>query len=134
MYKVFPMTDASACESLCLRCAIPYRESFPLYAIETERGLVGAVSFYMDGGNAVIDYVGDVGHALEEDFEPFFVCVRQVLNVMDCCGAHDGYFLHVPDSRLRLATAVGFRKQPDGRYYMDLRDFFIEPCQHDKKE
>lgn len=130
MYKVYPMTDPAACEPLCAACGIPYKPSFPLYAIETEKGLVGAVSFFMEGGKACIDQVGSIGDELESDFEPFFIACRQVLNVMDYCGAHDGYFLHVPEAQRRLALATGFKEQPDGSWYMDLRDFFIEPCQH----
>ena len=133
MYKVSLLRDPALQEQLCERCGIPYTPGFPALSIETEKGYVGVIPFYIEGGNGYLQAIGALPGAVEEDFEPFFVAGRQALNLIDQCGAHDGYLLSFPPEQQRLVTAIGF-KERDGQWHMDLRGFFIEPCKHPVEE
>ncbi len=133
MYKISLIRDAALQKQLSDRCGIADHPGFPAVSIETEKGYVGIIPFYVEGGKGILRCIGALPGAVEEDFEPFFVAGRQVLNLLDQCGAHDGYLLEFPPEQKRLVTAIGF-KETDGQWYMDLRGFFIEPCKHSGKE
>ena len=50
------------------------------------------------------------------------------MNFMDSVGATEGYFLSPAEDQERLVQALGYRKQPDGSYYLNTEGFFIEHC------
>ena len=66
------------------------------------------------------------------EFEPMFVMGRATLNFIDLCGVHTAFFDAECDNET-LIKAIGFSKNTEGRFEIDLTDFFNEPCQHSKK-
>ncbi len=127
MYKVFLLRDAELQAKLCEACGLPDYPGYPALAIRTERGDVGILPFYMERGRAVIRAIGALPGAIEEDFEPFFVAGRQLLNMCEQCGAAEGVLLTPPTdpARTRLAKVIGFHEQ-NGVWTMDLRGFFTK--------
>ena len=130
MLEVLPIQDKQEQEALCARCNVPYRAEMLAYQALVEKELRGICQFTMnaDGGKIV-----DFAHVPElYEFEPMFVMGRAALNFIDLCGVHRAYFDAEYDNE-PLIKAIGFSKNAEGRYEMDLTDFFKEPCQHTNK-
>ena len=130
MLEVLPIQDKQEQEALCARCNVPYRAEMLAYQALVEKELRGICQFTMnaDGGKIV-----DFAHVPElYEFEPMFVMGRAALNFIDLCGVHRAFF-DAEYGNETLIKAIGFSRNADGRYEMDLTDFFKEPCSHSKK-
>ena len=129
MLEVLPIQNKQEQEALCARCNIPYRAEMLAYQALVEKELRGICQFTMnaDGGKIV-----DFAHVPDlYEFEPMFVMGRAALNFIDLCGVHRAFFDAEYDNET-LIKAIGFSKNAEGRYEMDLTDFFKEPCKHSK--
>ena len=130
MLEVLPIQDKKEQEALCARCHIPYRAEMLAYQALVEGELRGVCQFTMNAdGGKIVDFA-HIPNGYE--FEPMFVMGRAALNFIDICGVHRAYFDAEYDNET-LIKAIGFTKNDDGRYEMDLTDFFKEPCQHSNK-
>lgn len=130
MLEVLPIQDKKDQEALCARCGIPFRVEMLAYQALVDNELRGICQFTMnkEGGRIV-----DFAHIPEMyEFEPMFVMGRAALNFIDLCGVHRAFFDAKYDNET-LIKAIGFTKNAQDRYEMDLTDFFKEPCQHGKK-
>ena len=131
MLEVLPIQTKKEQEELCKRCQVPFRTEMLAYRALVDGELRGVCQFTMgpDGGR-IVDFAHfpDFGY----EFEPMFVMGRAALNFIDLCGVHRAFFDADYDNEI-LIKAIGFSKNADGRYEMDLTDFFKEPCQHSKK-
>ena len=130
MLEVLPIQDKKEQEALCARCQITYRPEMLAYQALVEGELRGICQFTMNAdGGKIVDFA-HIPNGYE--FEPMFVMGRAALNFIDLCGVHRAYFDAEYDNET-LIKAIGFTKNADGRYEMDLTDFFKEPCQHSNK-
>ena len=132
MLKILAIQQKEAQKALCDACGVPFTETDMAYAIQVDEIDIGIIPFYIKGSEGFIRTVKlkpDI-----EDFEAQFIGGRGCMNFIDLCGAHDCYLLDAGDGsdKYRLAIALGFKKQPDGRWYMNLAGFFEDPCKHDK--
>ncbi len=129
MLEVLPIQDKQEQEALCARCKIPYRAELLAYQALVEGELRGVCQFTM---NASGGRITDFAHVPEKyEFEPMFVMGRAALNFIDLCGVHTAFFDAEYENEA-LIKAIGFSKNSDGRYEMNLTDFFKEPCKHSK--
>ena len=129
MLEVLPIQDKQEQEALCARCGIPFRTELLAYKALVDEELRGICQFTMSAeGGRIVDFA-----ALPEkyEFEPMFVMGRAALNFIDLCSVHRAFFDAECDNET-LIKAIGFSKNNDGRYEMDLTDFFKEPCKHSK--
>lgn len=129
MLEVLPIQSKQEQEALCARCGIMFRTETLAYKALVEGELRGVCQFTMNaGGGRIIDFapVPDL-----YEFEPMFVMGRAALNFIDLCGVHHAYFDAACENET-LIKAIGFSKNSDGRYEIDLTDFFTEPCKHPK--
>ena len=131
MLEVLPIQDKQEQEALCARCGIPFETELLAYKALVDGVLKGICQFTMDQKGGRIVHFAHVPSAYE--FEPMFVMGRAALNFIDLCGVHTAFFDAEYDNET-LIKAVGFRKNAEDRYEMDLTDFFKEPCQHSKHE
>ena len=129
MLEVLPIQDKQEQEALCVRCGIEFRGELLAYKAMIDGELRGVCQFTLgaDGGK-IVDFA-PVPEGYE--FEPMFVMGRAALNFIDLCGVHRAFFDAEYDNET-LIKAIGFSKNSDGRYEIDLTDFFKEPCKHSK--
>ena len=100
------------------------------YAIQVDEIDIGIIPFYIKGSEGFIRTV-KLKPGIT-DFEAQFIGGRGCMNFIDLCGAHDCYLLD-PGSeqdKHRLAIALGFKPNNEGKWYMNLRGFFEDPCKH----
>ena len=129
MLEVLPIQTKQEQEALCARCEIPFHTELLAYKALVDGELRGVCQFTMDAnGGRIMDFA-HVPNAYE--FEPMFVMGRATLNFIDLCGVHRAFFDAAYDNET-LIKAIGFSKNSDGRFEMDLTDFFKEPCKHSK--
>ena len=129
MLEVLPIQTKTEQEALCARCGIPFRTELLAYRATVDGELRGICQFTMDSqGGRIADFAA----AGEPEFEPLFVMGRAALNFIDLCGVHTAFF-DADFENETLIKAIGFEKNPAGRWEMDLTDFFREPCKHSKK-
>lgn len=130
MLEVLPIQDKQEQEALCARCGVPFRTELLAYKALVDGELRGICQFTMNAvGGRIVDFA-NVPDGYE--FEPMFVMGRAALNFIDLCGVHTAFFDAACDNET-LIKAIGFSRNSDGRFEMDLTDFFKEPCQHSKK-
>ena len=129
MLQVLPIQEKQEQEALCARCGVPFDPALLAYKTLVDGELRGVCQFTMDANGGRILHFASAPDLYE--FEPMFVMGRATLNFIDLCGVHRAYF-DADCENETLIKAIGFRKNAEGRYEMDLTDFFIEPCQHHK--
>ena len=126
MLKVLPIQTKERQEEICKLCSVEYKPDLLAYFAEVDGTLAGVSQFKLtDKGGIVYDL------APADDFynfEALFVMGRGTLNFIDLCGVHRAFFDGEADDQ--LLRAVGFKKNEDGRYEVDLNGFFDEPCKH----
>ena len=130
MLEVLPIQSKQEQEALCARCGVPYQAELLAYKALVDGELKGICQFTMDQNGGRILHFAHIPDGYE--FEPMFVMGRAALNFIDLCGVHRAFFDAEYDNQI-LIKAIGFSPNADGRYEMDLTDFFKEPCKHSNK-
>ena len=129
MIKVVPIQTKSEQELACSRCKITFKPDTLAYSASVDDEFVGMCQFKLtDKGGVVYDLA-----VMPEcdSFEAMFVMGRAALNFIDLCGVH--YAKYISDTTDDvLLRAIGFEKNADGVYDIDLTDFFKHPCKHHK--
>ena len=127
MLEVLPIQDKQDQEAIANLCGVPFRTELLAYKALVDGELRGICQFTMNkDGGSIIDFA-NVPEKYE--FEPMFVMGRAALNFIDLCGVHRAYFDAECDNET-LVKAIGFSRNADGRFEMDLTNFFKEPCKH----
>ena len=127
MLEVLPIQSKEQQEALCARCGIVYKPELMAYQALVDGELRGVCQFTLSAnGGRIVDFA-PVQDGYE--FEPMFVMGRATLNFIDLCGVHRAFF-DADCNNEALVKAIGFSRNPDGRYEVDLTDFFKEPCKH----
>ena len=129
MLKVLPIQSKEEQELAAAKCNIKYREDALAYLATVDEAFAGVCQFKLTpNGGEIYDIALIKG---KDDFEALFVMGRAALNFIDLCGVHYAKYLSdkTDDALLR---AIGFEKNDDGIYDIDLTDFFKHPCKHHK--
>jgi hypothetical protein len=137
MLKVLPIQTKSEQEALCIRCAVPFHVDLMAYGASIDGRDVGICQFTMNASGGYLYHlalVKDADISTQDQTEALFVLGRATLNFIDLCGVHKAYFEDRSFLDETMIRAIGFRRDGDGRWFMDLTDFFKSPCQHDKHE
>lgn len=130
LIKVLPIQSKTEQELFCARCGIPFREEALAYAATVDDAFVGMCQFRLsDRGGEILDIVELPD---KRDFEAMFVMGRAALNFIDLCGVHYARFIGETQDE-GLLRAIGFNKNAEGVFDVDLTDFFTHPCQHHKE-
>ena len=130
MLKVLPIQSKADQELDCARCGIPFRADALAYRATVNDVFVGMCQFKLtDHGGEIYD-IAQLPD--QNDFEAMFVMGRAALNFIDLCGVHYARYISDPPDE-SLARAIGFTKNADGIFDVDLTDFFVHPCRHHKE-
>ena len=135
MLEVLPIQSKSEQEAMCARCGMVYSADDMAYKALIDGELMGVCQFTMnrDGGHIRnLSLVKDTEILPKDRAEALFVMGRATLNFIDLCGVHSAFFEDATFEDEAMIKAIGFRKQENGNWWMDLTDFFLHPCQHDK--
>lgn len=133
MLEVLPIQTKLEQEAICARCGIEYKVDCMAYHALVDGNLTAVCQFTMDAeGGHIQDLamVRDVEFSDRDRIESLFVMGRATLNFIDLCGVHVAYFEDESFESEGMIKSIGFTKQEDGRWFVDLTDFFVEPCQH----
>lgn len=130
MLEVIPIQTKTEQEAICARCGVSYLADDLAYQTKVDGQIVGICQFALNDKGGFVHTLCTVEGMT--DTEALFVTGRGALNFIDLCGVHTAYYEVAEDEKRdeTLAHAIGFRKQPDGRWKMDLTDFFNHPCAH----
>ncbi len=133
MLEVLPIQTKLEQEAICARCGIEYKVDCMAYHALVDGNLTAVCQFTMDeeGGHIHdLAMVKDVVFSDRDRIESLFVMGRATLNFIDLCGVHVAYFEDKSFDGEGMIKSIGFTKQEDGRWFVNLTDFFVEPCQH----
>ena len=131
LLSVLPIQDKEEQRTLCEKCGVEYDADLLAYKLIEGETAVGLCQFKMtrEGGSIVtLNCFGG-----EEFFRYIHMLGRGALNFMDLIGARYGY-LDDPTVDDVIAKAIGFEKDENGRYKIDLKALFTSPCQSCKHE
>ena len=132
MLKVLPIQSKAEQEKICMACGVKFDPDLLAYSATVNDILAGVCQFKLtDKGGMLYDLAPATDSF---DFEALFVLGRGTLNFIDLCGVHNACFLgaiHNEETE-RLIKAIGFKKNDDGSFTVDLNGFFTDHC-HDKK-
>lgn len=126
MIQVLPIQEKALQAQFCALCSIPYRAEQLAYAAYDAKGnFVGMCQFYM---NAEGGHLTDLALPTKEDpLDALFVLGRTALNFIDLCGIKLAFFegtgLGDP-----LLSRIGFSKNEQGNWAMNLEGFFTKGC------
>ena len=130
LIKVLPIQDKTEQELACARCGIPVRVDALAYEATVDDVFVGMCQFRLtDHGGEILDLFELPD---KRDFEAIFVMGRAALNFIDLCGVHYARYVG-EDADESMLRAIGFTKNDEGVFDVDLTDFFNHPCQHHKE-
>ena len=127
MLKVLPIQSKADQEAFCAAVGTEYRPELLAYAAYADDQFIGVCQFCLGREGGIIRSLDAVPG--NEDFQPMFVMGRAALSFMETCGAETAWY-DAPVKDEVLVGAIGFRKNAEGRYAVDLRGFFDHPCQH----
>ena len=135
MLKVLPIQSKDEQAALCARCAMPYRPECMAYHALVDGTVVGVCQFVMNEHGGFIRGLALTKEAevisAPDRAEAIFVMGRATLNFIDLCGVHDAYFEDTDFEDEGMIKAIGFRKNGEDRWYMNLEGFFTSsPCKH----
>lgn len=129
MLTIRPIEQKEEQERLCGLCGIPYRADALAYSCDEEQERIGICQFHLHDGGIYLDDLATLTGMT--DTGALFIMGRAALNFGDLAGFHDAYYPAPADDK--IAKMIGFKKNPDGEWYMDLRGFFTSPCSCDSK-
>ena len=136
MLKVLPIQSKAEQEAICNRCGVKYNPDLLAYGASVDGETVGICQFKLtDKGGLIYDIAKVIDREPAEDeaarnrsdFEALFVMGRGPLNFIDLCGVHYAYYKgEVTDEA--LLRVIGFKKEENGEYGMNLEGFFTDHC------
>ena len=136
MLKVLPIQSKAEQEALCARCNVKFDPDLLAYAAYVDGETVGICQFKLtDRGGFIYDIASvtdrdepaDAKARTASDFEALFVMGRGALNFIDLCGVHKAFYIgQVSDEA--LISAIGFKKDEDGVFKINLEGFFTDHC------
>ena len=129
MLKVLPVQTKLEQEEICKSCNVKFNPDLMAYAATVDDKLAGVCQFKLTEKGGMIYDLAPIANT--KDFEALFVMGRGTLNFIDLCGVHVAFFVgDDPDDS--LLRAVGFKKNDEGVYEINLEGFFTDHCHEHK--
>ena len=127
MLEIYPVETKKEQEVICKMCDQEYDADAMCYAAYVDGVLAGACQFKIHEKSGYIISLRESGEVNDRD--ALFIMGRATLNFIDLCGVHSAYY-KAEDEDEDLIKRIGFKKNDEGKWFMDLTGFFEAPCQH----
>jgi len=121
MLKILPIQSKSEQEELCARCGVEFDPDMLAYAASVDDRIAGICQFKLTDKGGVISSFAPATDFYSRD--ALFVLGRGTLNFIDLCGVHYATFNAQFDDE-ELLRMIGFKKNEDGLFAVDLEGFF----------
>ena len=121
MFKVLPIQSKEEQEALCKKCGVEYDADMLAYAASVSDNFAGICQFKLTDKGGIISTF-----APSKEFysrEALFVLGRGTLNFIDLAGVHYAV-LEADFDDDELLRAIGFKKNDNGVYDINLEGFF----------
>lgn len=127
MFRIAPVTTEEERQAVTASLGISAREGAFVYAMRDagDGHLLGASQFDIAHGYGILYDLLPAGGV--DDFEAMFILGRATLDFIDRTGVHLCYAVPGGGDE-RLLRAVGFRREPSGRYACDMTGMFDGHC------
>ncbi len=121
MLIIRPIQTKGEQAEACLKCGIEFHENDLAYAAYVDEVFTAMCQFTLNDEYGLIEHL--VCAEGKDDFEALFIMGRQTMNFIDLCGVHQAEILPTATTE-RLTIALGFKKNEQGRYRIDMTGFF----------
>ena len=127
MFKISPINDKNFQAECAKLCGAEFKPDYFAYSmINIETGeLMGFSQFEITAnGGYISDLKSRIGYS---DFEAMFILGRSTMNFIDLCGTQ---ICHAANDAAeeRLLKSIGFKKQENGDFTVDMTGFFDGHC------
>ncbi len=121
MIEVLPLRDKVLQESACIHCGVKYSPELMAYAAYDDGRIACICQFSISEDRATIVDLSTASDITNEELP--FITARGALNFIDLCGVRFSQIKskNIDDS---VAESIGFSKNSDGIYEIDLTHFF----------
>jgi len=134
MLEILPIQNKNEQRKMCEHLGVEYSQDMLAYSARYAGQLCGICQFKMTSrGGSLFSLT--CAKQLPEDiteFQVLFTLGRAALNFIDLCGVHKAYY-DGKDTDDMLLRQIGFTKNADGEYFIDLEGFFTSPCKCQSK-
>ena len=125
MFEVKPIQDKLTQEKVCSLCGVEFLPEDFCYSVWDEGKFSGVCQFNIYEDHGEVHSLISLPDA--DAFQAMFTAGRAALNFIDLCDVHLAFFTgEVQDEG--LIKAIGFKKNHEGIWEMDLTGFFTKPC------
>lgn len=121
MLIIKPIQTKGEQAEACARCGVEFHEDALAYSAYVDDVFTGICQFSLNDERGYIDAL--VSPEGVDDFEALFIMGRQTMNFIDLCHVHVAEISPHATTE-RMITALGFKKEPDGVYRLDMTGFF----------
>ena len=125
MLEVIPIQDKPTQKDFCQKCGVEYLPEDFCYSVWDEGKFSGVCQFNIYADHGEVHTLISLPEA--DAFQAMFTAGRAALNFIDLCDVHLATFTGEVQDEV-LVKAIGFRKNAQNVWEMDLTGFFTKPC------
>ena len=123
MLIINPIQEKEEQEKICGMCGVEFDECAMAYAAREDEEIIGIVQFRILGKYGVIYDLANAAGV--DDLEALIITGKVALNFIDLCGVQDAI---IKTENRNLPKILGFKKDDDGVYKINLEGYFDAPC------
>lgn len=128
MLTVLPIQDKNVQKELCELCGIEF--NLNSFAYRADDGVfLGICQFRFENDCGVIEGFKTAPEIVDD--EAMIIMLRATMNFMHRCGLKKSCF-NSDASSPALIDQSSYSKCDDGKYWIDLDQFYISPCHYKK--
>jgi hypothetical protein len=129
MLEIKPRQTTEEQKEICELCGIEFDPDCLAYSAKENGGLLGVSQFRIFGKYAVIYDLINVLNI--DDLEALIIMGKATLNFINNCGIDD---VIIKPQNNNLPQILGFKKDENGVYKLNLEGYFESPCEKQKNK
>lgn len=124
MLTVLPIQTKEEQKELCEICGVEFIENAFAYKAD-DNGFIGICQFTFENDCGYIKNLSYAPNA--EDNEAMIIMLRATMSFMLRCGIVNSFIDENATTDILLRVS-GYKKNEDGKYFLDLDKFYNTPC------